>query len=130
MIWFDQYIFHFQDWIKCSILVFPFNFSVRSDNIAFTISRKIQKRHTLIICLNYPFFHNPERHELLFLNEHEKNNELIRTKTNSGGVSSYRVRCVRCYFFLYQTDVKRCFYRLHQIQRPSTVRGVLSAFWS
>src|SRR3989304_5306208 len=37
-----------------------------------------------------------------YVDEHEKNNELVRTKTNSGGVSSYRVRCVRCYFFSYQ----------------------------
>jgi len=33
--------------------------------------------------------------ELWFIIEHEKNNELVRTKTNSGGVSSFRVRCVR-----------------------------------
>ena len=39
---------------------------------------------------------------LRYVDEHEKNNELVRTKTNSGGVSSYRVRCVRCYFFSYQ----------------------------
>ncbi len=39
---------------------------------------------------------------LRYVDEHEKNNELVRTKTNSGGVSSYRVRCVRGYFFSYQ----------------------------
>jgi hypothetical protein len=37
---------------------------------------------------------------LRYVDEHEKNNELIRTKTNSVGVSSYRVRC---YFFSYQS---------------------------
>jgi len=36
------------------------------------------------------------------VDENEKSNELVRTKTNSGGVSSYRVRCVRCQFFSYQ----------------------------
>jgi len=36
---------------------------------------------------------------LRFVDEHEKNNELVRTKTNSGGVSSYRVSRVRCLFF-------------------------------
>jgi len=39
---------------------------------------------------------------LRYVDEHEKNIELVRTKTNSGGVSSYRVRCARCYFFSYQ----------------------------
>jgi DNA-damage-inducible protein D len=39
---------------------------------------------------------------LRYVDEHEKSNELVRTKTNSGGVSSYQVRCVRYYFFSYQ----------------------------
>jgi hypothetical protein len=41
-----------------------------------------------------------------YIDEFEKNNELVRTKTNSCGVSSYRVRCVRCYFFSYQGTEK------------------------
>jgi len=37
----------------------------------------------------------------------KKNNELVRTKTNSGGVSSYRVRCVRCYFFFIPSNIPK-----------------------
>gem|GEM_PF-4902350 len=43
---------------------------------------------------------------LRYEDEHEINNELVRTKTNSCGVSSYRVRWVRCYFFSNQKLIK------------------------
>jgi len=43
----------------------------------------------------HDFIHRKVGHELWFINEHEKISELVRTKTNSGKVSSYRFRCVR-----------------------------------
>jgi len=39
-------------------------------------------------------------HELRFINEHEKNNELKRTETNSGGLSSYGIRTSSLLIFI------------------------------
>ena len=65
---------------------------------------------------------------LRYVDEHEKNNELVRTKTNSSGVSSYRVRCVRCYFFSYQRseedDKKQI---LKQLQKRKDEQPILDS---
>ena len=63
------------------------------------------------MCINVPRFSPQSGYELRFINEHEKSNEPVRTKTNSCGVSSFEFVGFVANFFSYHNAKHECFIR-------------------